>query len=366
MFTLGNRIIAVRNGTDVGRSQNGYPDDKHYNYQIGWKGTVTSVNDDVSLVIKFDNGRIMDGCTKRNFDKLKEQTFTFTTGQRVIAIADGYEVNKPKIGPDSKLYFNYEIGWKATIRHNEGQHGEIRQMFIFDNGRVIDGCSSSNFEILEEVKTMGKFTAGQKVKVVRAMGITAKFNGQIGKFLGIISDSSHSPFINKISFNTNGDSCGYLFADKELEVVKEILPLVVGSKVIWDDTSYSMELANNGLTDYQGGGCRGVDKEAYVITATGLGLPGAASCMGPQTNDTIIKRISDNRVFFVKLRFLKEFVAPVVPPKFKRGDFVIRNGSFYRIAKVTGATYTITQEIENYGGCEGVTNVPESSLLGVR
>lgn len=126
--------------------------------------------------------------------------------------------------------------------------------------------------------------------------------------------------------------------------------LTVGSKVLWDDKSYALEMDNGTLKGVVPKGYRGVDKEIYEITMTAQQLPGSDDYAGrPQTNDTIIRRISDGRVFFVQQRFLQEYVAT---PKFKRGDWVEYRGQYYRVvlSKVNNGkvSYEMTQFQSTY------------------
>ena len=249
----------------------------------------------------------------------------FKEGQRVIAVDNGYNYGSSADLRGPLLTHDYAIGWKGTFGEN--------RIITFDNGRAIQGCDGYNFEELKEETTMNK---GDKVKISGCTGLTEEFNGKTGEYLGV-HDGWGSTYINLVCFDGSGKDCGLLFADSELTLVTE---LGIGSKVIMatiGSNASAMEFKDGTLTPsfavkYEAG--IGTTIAVYEIT-------------GVVGDQTIIKRISDGKVFFVQQRFLKEYVAP--KPKFSVGQIVERGSGYARIAKVNqDLTYIITENPERY------------------
>jgi len=212
----------------------------------------------------------------------------FKEGQRVIAVDQGCDFGKPQGSDRDTYYFNYDIGWKATISID---NINSKTWFNFDNGRVMRGCNQSSFELINE-------------------------------------------------------------SEKSM--------LTVGSKVTSRDGSYSYEFVNGELKESWSGLVTLDGKQCiYEITGINLTLPGRCE----ESNDTIIRRISDGKVFFVQQRFLKEYIAE---PKFKRGQVVATNREYCRIVKVNNdGTYDISYFTEEYIGDGYGTKKVEDELKEV-
>jgi len=274
----------------------------------------------------------------------------FKEGQRLIAVANGVDFGKPNASYSwTEQIHDYAVGWKGTMGDNN--------VITFDNGRAIRGCDHRSFDELKEETKMIK---GDKVKVSGCTGCKEKFNGKTGEYIEKVEDLSLAH--HRICFDDTGKSCGYIFTDNELTVVPKATVLGVGSKVTCVDGSYSMEFTDGTLKDT--GDMR---EHIYEITEMGLRLP-ASILFSPQTNDTIIRRISDGKVFFVQQRFLKEFVAV---PKFKRGDWVQYDNGYYKVVssktKDSEVSYKVTQIPQVYDENDGKFGVTakESELSEV-
>lgn len=278
----------------------------------------------------------------------------FKVNDRVVAVDNGYNFGRRADPRGSLVTHDYAIGWKGTVTTEESTESEW--VITFDNGRVIKGCSKGNFELAKEEQTMNNLAfqakPGDTVKVKGCTGETKKFNGETGKYLK--TPYPMERYCHTVCFDGTGKSCGWLFADHKLEVVPQF---AVGDKVMVTDGSYSMEFAN-GETKFSGNIVdNGATKYIYEITATNLVLP---TDDDEEFNDTIIRRISDGRVFFVQQRFLKEYVAV---PKFHKDQIVVYQGIFFKVLKVDdGLLYTIS----GYGdGCHAQSCIPESQLSEV-
>lgn len=144
----------------------------------------------------------------------------------------------------------------------------------------------------------------------------------------------------------------------------------IGDKVILVDGSYNME-----FTDGQAKGCyenicrlnKHCEYYVYKVTGVGLKLPTDSQDSKVGYNDTIIRRISDNRVFFVQQQFLKPYVSK---PKFNRGDFVEYDSQYWRVivSKTIGSIifYDLTQLPKRYEDYTANKHVPEESLKEVQ
>jgi co-chaperonin GroES (HSP10) len=216
----------------------------------------------------------------------------FKEGQRIIAVANGFDYGCSVDSRGSSYTHDYAIGWKGTM-------GESN-IITFDNGRVIQGCDQHNFE---ELKEETKMKPGDTVLVKGCKGMMLKFNGKTGIIVENENDIIISEFPYRICFDGTGISCGYLFADSELELIDEypmdcgaaFKALIDGKMVI--DSEGSVLSFNKDIMRFQ---CR--TDGGYVNVST---LP--------------------NDVKF------KEYVAT---PKFKRGDFVEVDGKYLRISQV--------------------------------
>ena len=282
----------------------------------------------------------------------------FQVGQRVIAVSNGVDYGRTYTNMDYN--HNYEVGWEGTVVELPHQGSlSIR----FDNGRVIHGCMNSKFKEAEETV---KFRVGDKVKVAKlnkeASGGKCIHIGDTTKIARVDSDSEKFPYKLK-------DIEDYWFSADELELIEpkeeqSVSKFAVGSKVIVGDGSYSMELVDGkpvntyGYRDELKGG------KVFEVTAVNLVLPSKSHFRNKdlKPNDTIIRRISDGRVFFVQQRFLKEYVPE---PKFKRGDWVIYGAGYYRVSfskvKDGKVTYRITQYPYDFNG-NGGGKVSEDEL----
>ena len=200
---------------------------------------------------------------------------------------------------------------------------------------------------------------GDTVRVKNCTGCTERFNGMIGKYLGaeLWRDGSYY----QVSFVPTGESCGYVFADNELEVVPQ---LTVGSKVTVIDCSYCCEFVDGNVITVH---CGEPNKGVHEITEVGKVLPASDQDAYDKTlqfNDTIIRRISDGRVFFTQQRFLKEYVAQ---PKFKCGDFVVYIDKYYRITKVhDDLTYELSIMVGRYNEGTWWRRIAEGELKEVQ
>lgn len=253
----------------------------------------------------------------------------FKVGQRVQCIHSGFNVNK---------------GDKGTVL---AEFGRIK----LDSGYT-GWWYHWRFE---EIKEECSMKPGDTVRVKNCTGSTERFNGMIGKYLG--SEGGRDGFNHQVSFVPTEESCGYVFADNELEVVP-----YVGTKVIVLDGSYSYEFVDGKVTHVYGE----INKGIYKIIAVDLKLPTNRKEQSEaisSINDTIIRRISDGRVFFTQQRFLKEYVA------FKRGDFVVYNDEYKRVSVVTyeGGEYMygITNDVSRYNVNDYWTKVNEGELKEV-
>jgi hypothetical protein len=204
-----------------------------------------------------------------------------------------------------------------------------------------------------------KMNIGDTVLIKGCEDATEEYNGRTGKYLGVFDNVfKGSRFVNLVSFDGTDEDCGYLFADSELEVVPSI---TIGDKVtVTCIGSYAnaMEFKDGTLTP-------SLSVKFEVGTGTDIAIYEVTGFIG---NDTIIRRISDGRVFFVQQRFLKAYVAV---PKFKRGDFVTAKGRpYYRVFKVFPMandefTYGITAYPDTYKHSDGNVIAGESELVAV-
>lgn len=197
-----------------------------------------------------------------------------------------------------------------------------------------------------------EFKVGDTVEVIDNSGDSYAVVGDRGKVLEI----GESLGGTLVTVRTT-DGREYSMYPRRFKLIKEeqsIPRFSVGSKVIVADGSYSMEFLDGKVADNN---CA-YSQEPCEVTAVNTQLPtwtGKYSNCG--TNDTIIRRISDGRVFFVQQRFLKEYVPE---PKFKRGDFVIKGcrGGFYRVSssKVMDGKviYYITQYLDTFNDGDGL------------
>lgn len=202
------------------------------------------------------------------------------------------------------------------------------------------GCKGTTFEGLKEET---KMKPGDTVLAKGCKGMMLKFNGKTGIIVENENDII-SEFPYRVCFDGTGISCGYLFADSELELVDEypmdytaaFKALIDGKMVI--DSEGSILSFNKDIMRFQ---CK--TENGYVLNV-----------------DTVLNDVK-----------FKEYVAA---PKFKRGDFVttvhLKCSVYYRVFKVYPMTngeycYGITEFSDTYEHSDGNMIAKESELLEV-
>lgn len=286
----------------------------------------------------------------------------FKVGQRVIAVANGFNYGGSDDPRGSLFNHDYAIGWKGTM----GDDNAI----TFDNGRVIRGCDNNSLELINESEeeTMEtnairgqatQYKVGTKVEIVHLRepkNYPSDFIGKQGIITEIRSDTwGRYPAYIEIP-GTNFANYLNWYAEDEFKVIPETPQLAVGSKVTCVDGSYSYGFVDGKMSHIVGD----INKGVHEITAVNMKLP---SGYNGEHNDTIIRRISDGKVYFVRQEFLKKYVAL---PKFKRGDYIEYCSEYFRIAKVNDdGTYVITSSPSRYDDGSASIVAKESELSEV-
>jgi hypothetical protein len=106
----------------------------------------------------------------------------FKNGDRVIAITNGFEYGRHTCTGTND--FNYEKGWKATIEKEDDKN----TIYHFDNGRIINGCSAHNFELLkgERVVKPYELKPGDKAVLLDNSCYAGTVGGKIGDIVTIL------------------------------------------------------------------------------------------------------------------------------------------------------------------------------------
>jgi len=265
----------------------------------------------------------------------------FYEGQRVIAVANGYNYGRSADSQGPEYTHDYAIGDKGTVSFSE--YGV--SIITFDNGRSIKGCDRNSFE---ELKEETKMNIGDKVKIVKNTG-----SREFDKFIGHIGNIKSIGDLGRCVVEGIQWPYDVAWFPEEVEVLPQ---LSIGSKVIMatiGSASGAMEFKDGILTP-------SFAVKYEVDSGQNIAVYKVTGVVGDQT---ILRRISDSRVFFVQSRFLKEYV---VVPKFTVGQVVEHGNDYRRIAKVNkDLTYVITCAPQTYEGGTAYREISEDRLKAV-
>lgn len=320
-FKVNDRVVAMKHG-------NHWIGGGSFRYRKGDKGTVIDIIG-AQVTLRMDNGDEYIGVSQHKFELLQEE---LKVGDEVEIIANKVFTNGDKF-----------IGTQTTIERITNTGTYVLK------GVDLEGiCSDTPWfkselrKINKEAKKTMKFKVGDTLEVIDNSGDSMAKLGDRCNVVGFDGDCI-------IVKTTDGRK--YEMYPRRFRLVKEeqsMPKFTVGSKVILTTIGSSagaMEFKDGTLTPssavkYEAG--TGTTIAVYEIT-------------GEVNGTTIIRRISDGRVFFVRPQFLKEYI---VEPKFKRGDFVVYLNEYFRVSSSEilrdRVNYVVTQTLGSFNNGSGV------------
>ena len=258
----------------------------------------------------------------------------FKEGQRIIAVKQGIDMGQPMGSKTDREHYDYEVGWKGTV----GEYVEYDGYTVtFDNGRVIIGPNVHNFELIED-----DISVGDTVLIVKNNGPSG-YDEYVGQTRKVVEFNEHFRRYALDGIYCASDCFALWTKDELRKVEEEAMKFKVGTKVMAWNSGDAKEFVNGKFCipdDIVFEECkRGV--AIYEVT---------------NVDPCIIRRISDNRVFFVQQRSLKAYTPE---PKFKRGDWVNYNDQYYRVSSSSTVgdkvRYSVTMSIDRYSVGAGIT-----------